>query len=109
MSRERVIVDIENLEQALRLEQTVRTGYCDPIAENLLAWIAVEEDLATSYDKLSERHSNKAKEEIRDLSVQSRSNIEVLRRILESIEGFAKAREKRERLIYEMIERRADS
>ncbi len=108
MSRERVIVDIENLEQALRLEQTVRTGYCDPIAENLLAWIAVEEDLAASYEKLGEKYAD-SRNSIRELSEESRKNIDLLRGILKSIESFSQTRQKREELIGKIISRKASS
>ncbi|HXQ92051.1 MAG TPA: hypothetical protein VN739_03530, partial [Nitrososphaerales archaeon] len=76
MSRERVIVEIENLEQALKLEETVRTGYCDPIAENLVAWIAVEEDLVSSYEKLSKKYSQQGPNNtIKELSEESKNNI----------------------------------
>jgi hypothetical protein len=105
MSRERVIVDIENLDQALRLEKTVRTGYCDPIAENLVAWIAVEEDLATSYDKLV---AGSSKQELKDalsgLAVESRKNIEVLQRLLKSVQELAIARERRQSLIEKFVD-----
>ena len=109
MSRERVIVDIENLKQALKLEQTVRTGYCDPIAENLLAWIAVEEDLAGSYEKLSERESKQdLKNAMKDLAVESRNNAVLLQQLLNSVDEFGKARDQRQRLIKSLISQKPD-
>ena len=106
MSRERVIVDKQNLEQALRLEQNVRTGYCDPIAENLVARIAVEEDLASSYEKLGEKYPD-SKNAITDLSGESRKNIELLRGILKSIESFSQTLERREELIEKIISQKS--
>ena len=104
MNRERVIVEIENLEQAQKLEETVRTGYCDPIAENLVAWIAVEEDLVSSYEKLSEKYSRReAKDAIRELREESRNNITILHEILKSIEQLGRARDQRRQLIEKLI------
>src|SRR5579875_2510593 len=101
MDRERVIVDFENFGQALKLEQTVKTGYCEPIAENLLAWIAVEEDLSNSYSKLSKKFEGQ--EDLRkaalDLSVESKNNITLLNGLLKSVEEFSEARDRRQKLI----------
>jgi ferritin-like metal-binding protein YciE len=104
MSRERVIVEIENLEQALKLEETVRTGYCDPIAENLVAWIAVEEDLASSYEKLSEKYpQQEIKSAMKELREESKNNIIVLHEILKSIEQLGEERDQRRQLIEKLI------
>jgi len=108
MSRERVIVEIENLEQALKLEETVRTGYCDPIAENLVAWIAVEEDLVSSYDKLSKKYSQQCPNStIKELSEESKNNIIVLYEILKSVEQLGQARDQRRQLIEKSIRNNA--
>lgn len=105
MERERIIVDIENLEQALRVEETIKTGYCHPIIENLLAWIAVEEDLTTSYGNLARGGCPKDQEKsINNLSIESKENAEQLRKIVKSIEGFAEASERRQRLIQNLAQ-----
>jgi len=104
MSRERVIVEIEDLEQALKLEETVKTGYCDPIAENLLVWIAVEEDLASSYGKLTEKYSQQeTKDAMRELHNESKRNITKLHEILNSVEELGQARNRRRELIANLI------
>jgi rubrerythrin len=96
MSRERVIVEIQNLDQALKVEETIKTGYCDPIAENLLAWMAVEEDLSDSYDKLSaESPSKEVKETIAALSKESKNNVKLLQEFLDTVEEFGAARDRR--------------
>ena len=104
MGRERVIVEIENPDQALKLEETVKTGYCDPIAENLVAWIAVEEDLVSSYEKLSEKYPQQdIKNVMKELHEESKNNIIVLHEILKSIEQLGQARDQRRHLIEKLI------
>ena len=100
MSRERVIAEIESLDQALKVEQTVRTGYCDPIMENLLAWIAVEEDLISSYERLSEKQTDKEARKLVDMLVtESKDNIAKLHALLRSVEEFGAARDQRQHMI----------
>jgi len=104
MSRERVIVEIETLEQALKVEETVRTGYCDPIAENLAVWMAVEEDLSNSYEKLSVNYPQpEIKKALTDLHDESKNNIKELHELLKSIEHFGKMRDRRRELIGKLI------
>ncbi|MDG6907023.1 MAG: hypothetical protein JRN20_14720 [Nitrososphaerota archaeon] len=106
MSRERVIVEIETLGDALKVEETIRTGYCDAIAENLVQWIAVEEDLASSYQKISNKSADPLlKKSINELVAESRENITILNSMLKSVEEFGKARDLREK----QIERLAQS
>lgn len=105
MDRDRIIADIESFEQALRVEETIRSGYCHPIIESLLSWIAVEEDLVSSYGKLAEAGYARDKEEpIRRLSVESNENAEQLRKLVKMIEGFAEASERRQNLILRLIQ-----
>jgi hypothetical protein len=104
MNRERIIADIENLEQALRVEETVKTGYCQSITESLLAWIAVEEDLAASYAKLAEKYPEVEKDSINRLSSESNENTKNLSVLVESIKEYAAARDRRQRVIESLIE-----
>jgi hypothetical protein len=53
MKRERMIVEIETMEQARRVEETIRSGYSEAIVESLVQWLAVEEDLTSSYERLA--------------------------------------------------------
>jgi rubrerythrin len=50
----RVINDIKTLDQAIKVEQDVESGYYSVIHENVSYWIAVEEDVIESYTKLME-------------------------------------------------------
>lgn len=51
--RQRILVDIETVEQARKIEETVKSGYLEATIEHLLQWIAVEEDIISSYTQLS--------------------------------------------------------
>ena len=54
----RVIKDIETLDQAIKAEQDVESGFHSVIDENIAYWKAVEEDVIESYTKLAERIQN---------------------------------------------------
>jgi hypothetical protein len=100
MSRERVIVEIENLDQALKVEQTIKTGYCDTIVDYLLQWVAVEEDLANSYvDLIEKSKSEETRKVLAELEQESRQNIARLHTLLKTAEEFSEARTRRERMI----------
>ncbi len=90
MERERVIVDIETLDQALKVEETVKTGYCDVIIENIVQWIAIEEDLKNSYDRLSEKNSQRSsKEALLEFAKASKENKDSLNHFLKLFEDFS--------------------
>ncbi len=57
--RERIIRDIETVDQAVKAEKDVETGYHGVIEENLTYWLAVEEDIIESYTKLARQTDNK--------------------------------------------------
>jgi ferritin-like metal-binding protein YciE len=105
MSRERIIVEIETLEQAEKVEETIKTGYCEPIAENLLAWIAAEEDIIDSYNKLSLKFADRAelKGAMEKLAEESKNNVVYLQRILDSIEELGAQRDRRLNVIQELL------
>lgn len=104
MTRDRVITEITSLEQALKVEQTVRTGYCDTIIENLVAWIAVEEDLSSSYEKLAEKHSGVSKSALERLSQESKDNVKMLSKLQSAIEEAGRARIQREDSVRKLAE-----
>jgi rubrerythrin len=106
MSRERVILEIENLEQALKVEETIKTGYCDMIVDNVSQWIAVEEDLANSYRSLIEKSaSEEVRKTLAELEQDSRQNLTGLHSLLETIEEFSSARVRREKRIEDLMKR----
>lgn len=102
LTRERVIKDIENLEDATKVEETVKTGYCDTIADNLSLWIAVEEDIGDSYMRLSEKLDPKAGRKLEDLANKSNDTVKVLQRLLKSFEALGQERAARISALDEM-------
>jgi|SRR5208282_64708 len=57
--RERIIEDIRTLDQAIKTEKDVESGFHAVIEENLSYWLAVEEDIVESYTKLIKSTENK--------------------------------------------------
>ena len=57
--RERIIKDIETVDQAVKAEKDVESGYHGVIDENIAYWLAVEEDIVESYTKLVSGTNNK--------------------------------------------------
>jgi len=100
MERARILVDINTMEQAERVEESIRTGYVEAIIENLVNWIAVEEDLAESYEKFSNSlTSAKERETANKLLVLSSSDADILRMKLGEFEGFENEHKKRIQLV----------
>lgn len=96
----RILKEIGTLEEAERIEETIKTGYVDTIIENLVNWIGAEEDLSESYEKFSKFLASPEEREIVDsLHVLSASNIDVLNKMLEEFEGFDSEYRKRIRLV----------
>jgi hypothetical protein len=104
--RARIIVDIETMEQAERVEESIRTGYVESIMENLVNWIAVEEDLSESYEKFSKSlPSSEERETANKIYVLSSSDADVLRKKLEEFEGLESEHKKRIQLVKRLAKR----
>lgn len=82
MARTRVIKDIENLDQAIKAEQDVESGYHSVIDENLSYWMAVEEDVIDSYTRLIAASDSS---EVRKTLERIVNDSEKHRRILEQV------------------------
>lgn len=99
-----MIVDLKTLEQAEKVEESIKTGYIDAIMENLVNWLAVEEDLSESYEKLSKALATPdERETANELFVLSSSDVEVLRMRLQGLEGLDSERQKRIRLVRRLL------
>ncbi len=57
--RERIIEEIQTVDQAIKAEKDVESGFHAVIEENLSYWLAVEEDIVESYTKLIKGTENK--------------------------------------------------
>ncbi len=103
MTRERVIVEIVNLGQASKIEDTVKTGYCDVIKDYIVHWIAVEEDLNESYMKLHDKFTDQtAKKAMRKLASESSENVASLKELLKKFDDFAEAKASRRKMLEEL-------
>jgi hypothetical protein len=96
MKRDRMIVEIETMEQARRVEETVKSGYSEPIIESLVQWLAVEEDLVSSYERLAKDLPDAAmREAAARLCERSRKEIVALSGFLEKFEEIDRERQNR--------------
>jgi rubrerythrin len=86
--RERIIKDIETVDQAVKAEKDVESGYHGVIDENIAYWLAVEEDIVESYTKLlSSTDNKKIKTTLTRIIEDSKNHIRMLTSIKKS---FAK-------------------
>ena len=83
--RERIIKDIETVDQAVKAEKDVESGYHGVIDENIAYWLAVEEDIVESYTKLvSGTHNKKIKTTLTRIIADSKNHIRMLTSIKKS-------------------------
>lgn len=94
--KDRMIAEIESLEQARRVEETVKTGFAEAIQEELVNWMAVEEDLAGSYQKMEASGEEAALREFAArLRRESEENLKSLAEILDKLKALDVQRAKR--------------
>jgi len=94
MARARVIVDFDTPDDAKKVEETVKTGYAETTVENIINWVAVEQDLVETYARLGNGSDARAKV-YRELHDQSKENIDKLSKLLETFEAMDRARIRR--------------
>jgi rubrerythrin len=83
--RERIIQDIVTVDQAVKAEKDVESGYHGVIEENLTYWLAVEEDIIESYTKLAKQtDSKKIKTTLAKIIEDSKNHIRILTSIRKS-------------------------
>ena len=83
--RERIIKDIQTVDQAVKAEKDVETGYHGVIDENIAYWLAVEEDIVESYNKLvRETENKKIKTTLTRIIEDSKNHIRILTSIKKS-------------------------
>ena len=88
--RERVIRDIETVDQAIKAEKDVEVGYHNAIEENVLLWLATEEDIIESYTKLMKNsESRKIHTTLGKIIEDSRNHILMLNSIRKSFDKIA--------------------
>jgi rubrerythrin len=77
--RERIIKDVETLDEAVKAEKDVESGYHGVIDENISYWLAVEEDIVESYTKLAKKSKSiKVKTTLNRIIADSKNHIRML-------------------------------
>lgn len=98
--RERIIKDIETLDQAIKAEQSVESGYHSVIDENISYWTAVEEDVIESYSKLIEgSHSPEMRKTLGEIVEDSKKHARMLDKISEMFDEIIKDEEKHAKML----------
>ena len=101
---ERIVPDIENFDQALKVERDVLSGYERVIEENISYWIAVEEDIIESYTKMaSASDSVKLRGTLKSLLEDSKEQIEILRSIRENFRKIATDEVRHAKILEELV------
>ena len=91
-----MIKDFDTVEDARKVEETVKTGYAETSIESLVQWAAVEDDLAESYEKLAASTKDPAKHDsFLKLSEESKRNVVEIDGLVTYLEGLDRARAKR--------------
>ena len=101
--KERVIIDFKNLEDASKVEETVKTGYCDVIMDNLTTWAAVEEDIIDSYTGLANKADSRSGPALKELAEESRRTLRNLKELRESIQALSAQRTRRIQKLRELM------
>ena len=98
--RERIIRDIETIEQAIKAEKDVEIGYHNAIEENVLFWIATEEDIIESYSKLLNGTDNKKiKDTFTKIIEDSKNHVLMLTEIRKSFSRIASDEQRHARML----------
>jgi len=100
---ERIIASIENIEQAVKVEKDVMSGYQSVIEENISYWEAVEEDVVGSYTKMIDRTENeKVKSILSEIVEDSKKHIEALGSIRQSFRKILTDDQRHARLLQDI-------
>ena len=84
-ARQRIIPHIENLDQAIKVEEDVESAYHGVIEENISYWWALEEDVIDSYNNMMKKTDDeKTKSTLSRIIEDSRNHIEALESMRES-------------------------
>ena len=102
---ERIVPEIESIDQAIKVEKDVLVGYQRIVDENIANWIAVEEDIIDSYSKMSGQAGDlNLRATLTSLVEDSKDQIEVLRSIRENFRKIAADEVRHGKILEELIE-----
>ncbi len=101
--RERIISDIETVDQAVKAEKDVESGYHSVIEENVSYWTAVEEDIVESYNKLLKQTNNeKIKTTLAKIIEDSKNHITILSSIKKSFNKIMSDEQRHAKMLEEL-------
>jgi rubrerythrin len=104
--RERIIKDIETLDQAVKAEKDVESGYHGVIDENISYWLAVEQDIVDSYTKLANQSEDKkAKSTLTKIVEDSENHIRMLTSIRKTFDKIMEDEHRHAKLLEELADR----
>ena len=104
--RERIIKDIETVDQAVKAEKDVEAGYHGVIEENISYWLAVEQDIIDSYTKLGDQSEDKkVKSTLTKIIEDSKSHIRMLTSIRKTFDKIMEDEERHAKLLQELADR----
>jgi len=100
---ERIVSSIESLEQAIKVEKDVMSGYQSVIEENISYWEAVEEDVVDSYTKMIDQaEDEKVKSTLREIIQDSKNHIEALGSIRQNFRKLLTDSQRHARLLQDL-------
>jgi rubrerythrin len=104
--RERIIKDIETVDQAVKAEKDVEAGYHGVIEENISYWLAVEQDIIDSYTKLGDQSEDKkVKSTFTKIIEDSKNHIRMLTSIRKTFDKIMEDEERHAKLLQELADR----
>jgi len=84
--RERVIQEIETVEQGIKVELDVQSGFYKILNDHITYWIAVEEDVVDSYTRLLENtREGEVKSNLAQIIEGTKNHIRSLESIKQSL------------------------
>lgn len=104
MTRQRIIREIESLEQAVKVEDDVETGYFDAIDEYLTSWMGVEEDIVDSYARLLAKvHDAREREVLTTILEDSKRHHQELQRVAEILRRIIQDERRHQGLLRSLV------
>ena len=104
--RERIIQNIETLDQAVKAEKDVESGYHGVIDENITSWLAVEQDIIDSYTKLAKQSEDKkVKSTLAGIVEDSKNHIRMLTSIRKAFDKIMADEQRHAKLLQELADR----
>lgn len=101
--RQRIIRDIETVDEAVKAEKDVEEGFHRAIEENLVTWLATEEDIIESYSKLMKKSENPHVTSVfSDIMKDSQNHIAMLTSIKKDLEKIVTDERRHAKMLEEL-------